>query len=74
MQNSDFKYYKFNNTITVNFGSKTITIHRDDPRFDKVSLAIEENRLSDIPKLADNESSEHIRHLLKLGTKREKKT
>jgi len=66
---NNYTYYVFKNTITINIGVKTITIHKDDPRFDKVLQAIESNELDTIPTLADNENKESIRHLLKLGNK-----
>jgi len=61
------KYYLFENTVTVSFASKTITIHRDDPRFVRVLEAIRDDKLDAIPGIADNESREEIRHLLKIG-------
>lgn len=66
---NDLKYYIFKNTITVNVGSKTITIHKDDPRYEKVLSAINSNELDIIPKIADNDNSEAIRHLLKINTR-----
>ncbi len=64
-----YTYYVFSNTITVNLGNKTITIHKDDPRFDRVLQAIQANELDTIPALADNENKESIRSLLKINSR-----
>jgi hypothetical protein len=60
-------YHKFKSSVVVHFGEKTVTIHKDDPRYQKVLDAIESNRLEELPSLADNEAMEEIKFLLKLG-------
>lgn len=67
---TDCKYMLFKDSVVVHFNGKTLTIHRDDPRHSKVVAAITEGTLNLIPALADNEASEEIRNLLKIGRRK----
>ena len=64
------KYLLFKDAVVVHFGTKTVTIHRDDPRHSRVLAAIGENNLNAIPQIADNEATEELRNLLRIGIKK----
>lgn len=46
-------YHVLMNSVVVNFNGKTVSIHKDDPRYKNVLLAIKESRLDTIPDLVD---------------------
>jgi hypothetical protein len=67
----NYKYLIFKDSLVVNFGDKTVTIHKDDPRHEKILEVIASNELEKIPNIADNESIEEIRNLLKIRSKKQ---
>lgn len=46
-------YIILNNSVVLNFAGKTLSVKKEDGRYKDIILAIKENRLADIPKLAD---------------------
>jgi hypothetical protein len=49
-------YHVLSNSLIINFAGKTISIHKEDSRYNAVISAIKEDRLADIPNLVDYEN------------------
>jgi len=50
---SKVNYHILNNSVVLNFDSKTISIKKEDNRFQEVIKCIKENKLDDIPNIVD---------------------
>lgn len=64
------KYFLSMDNLIVNVNGKTITINKTDKRYDRVLDAINEDRHDEVMSLADNETTEEIRNLLKIRIKK----
>ena len=59
-------YHVFSASIVIGYKNRTITVPKEDPRFDKILDLINRDKLDEIPVIADRENINKIKALLKI--------